>query len=130
MLVLTRKPDQQIQIGENIRITIVRVKGQSVRIGIEAPREIHVMRTELIAGESAPQQSAVCHEATATPSMPQIVVAKPASATNLTEDSAVEGRRNPFPPLAGRTPGASSATLVRRQQRLGPAVLRSMAGRI
>ena len=67
MLVLTRKPDQQIQIGENIRITIVRVKGQSVRIGIEAPQEVRVMRTELTVGEEAQAAThltscAECHE--------------------------------------------------------------------
>jgi carbon storage regulator len=47
MLVLTRKQAEQIQIGENVVITILRVKGQSVRIGIEAPREVRVMRAEL-----------------------------------------------------------------------------------
>ena len=38
MLVLTRKTQQQIQIGNNIVITILHVKGQAVRVGIEAPR--------------------------------------------------------------------------------------------
>ncbi len=47
MLVLTRKAQQQIQIGDNITITIVRVKGQSVRVGIEAPRNVRVVRGEL-----------------------------------------------------------------------------------
>src|ERR1051326_1886678 len=47
MLVLTRKQAEQIQIGENVVITILRVKGQSVRIGIEAPREVRVIRAEL-----------------------------------------------------------------------------------
>lgn len=47
MLVLTRKTQEQIQIGNNIKITILRVKGQSVQIGIEAPREVRVLRSEL-----------------------------------------------------------------------------------
>ena len=47
MLVLTRKQAEQIQIGENVVITILRVKGQSVRIGIEAPRDVRVLRAEL-----------------------------------------------------------------------------------
>jgi carbon storage regulator CsrA len=47
MLVLTRKATEQIQIGENVMITILRIKGQSVRIGIEAPREVRVIRAEL-----------------------------------------------------------------------------------
>lgn len=47
MLVLTRKTQEQIQIGNNITITILRVKGQSVQVGIEAPREVRVLRGEL-----------------------------------------------------------------------------------
>jgi len=47
MLVLTRKTRQQIQIGPNVTITILQIKGQAVRVGIEAPREVCVLRTEL-----------------------------------------------------------------------------------
>ena len=47
MLVLTRKTQEQIQIGNNIKITILQVKGQAVRIGIEAPRDVRVLRSEL-----------------------------------------------------------------------------------
>ncbi len=47
MLVLTRKLDEAIQIGDDIKITILRVKGNTVRIGIEAPREVRVVRDEL-----------------------------------------------------------------------------------
>lgn len=47
MLVLTRKATEQIQIGDSVVITILRIKGQSVRIGIEAPREVRVVRAEL-----------------------------------------------------------------------------------
>lgn len=47
MLVLTRKSQEKIQIGENITITILRVKGQAVRVGIDAPRDVRVIRSEL-----------------------------------------------------------------------------------
>ena len=47
MLVLTRKTQQQIQIGDNITITILQVKGQAVRVGIEAPRDVRIIRREL-----------------------------------------------------------------------------------
>ncbi len=47
MLVLTRKTDEEILIGDNIKITLVRVRGNSVRIGIEAPREVRIVRGEL-----------------------------------------------------------------------------------
>lgn len=47
MLVLSRKLKQEILIGENIKITVLKVKGNTVRLGIEAPRDIHVVRGEL-----------------------------------------------------------------------------------
>ena len=47
MLVLTRKLQEKITIAGNITVTVLRVKGQTVRIGIEAPRDIRVVRGEL-----------------------------------------------------------------------------------
>ncbi len=47
MLVLTRKPKQQIMIGDNIIINIVEVQGENVRIAIDAPREIKIYRGEI-----------------------------------------------------------------------------------
>ena len=47
MLVLTRKQDQEIIVADNIKITVLRIKGSTVRIGIDAPRDVRVMRGEL-----------------------------------------------------------------------------------
>ncbi|MEM9827398.1 MAG: carbon storage regulator [Planctomycetota bacterium] len=47
MLVLTRKTDEAIYIGDNIKITLVRIKGGSVRIGIDAPEDVQIKRAEL-----------------------------------------------------------------------------------
>jgi len=47
MLVLSRKHNEQIRIGDNVTVTILRVKGNAVRIGVEAPRNIRVVRGEL-----------------------------------------------------------------------------------
>jgi carbon storage regulator CsrA len=47
MLVLTRKIDEQILIGDDIKVTLVRVRGNTVRIGIEAPRDVRIVRGEL-----------------------------------------------------------------------------------
>jgi carbon storage regulator len=62
MLVLTRKAKQQIQIGPYVTITILQVKGQAVRVGIEAPRDVTVLRSELadrlITGEFNPTVAA------------------------------------------------------------------------
>ena len=49
MLVLTRKAKQQIQIGPYVTITILQIKGQAVRVGIEAPKDVTVLRSELAA---------------------------------------------------------------------------------
>lgn len=47
MLVLTRKLTESILIGENVRVTVVRLEGGQVRLGIDAPRSIAVLRAEL-----------------------------------------------------------------------------------
>ena len=48
MLVLSRKMDEQIVIGEEIRITVLRVKGDRVKLGIQAGDEVKIMRGELL----------------------------------------------------------------------------------
>ena len=47
MLVLSRKERQRIRLGDNITVTIVRLTGDQVRLGIDAPRDIRVLRDEL-----------------------------------------------------------------------------------
>jgi carbon storage regulator len=47
MLVLSRKESQRIKLGDSIVVTIVRVSGDKVRLGIEAPPDILVLREEL-----------------------------------------------------------------------------------
>ncbi|MEX0818908.1 MAG: carbon storage regulator CsrA [Pirellulaceae bacterium] len=47
MLVLSRKKNEQIVIGDNVVITIVDVRGDKVRIGIQAPPEVPVHRHEI-----------------------------------------------------------------------------------
>lgn len=48
MLVLTRKPGEQIMIGDGIVITVLEGRGDGVRIGIEAPRGVPIQRREVI----------------------------------------------------------------------------------
>lgn len=47
MLVLSRKSTQTVMIGSDIRVTIVRLEGNQVRIGIEAPGDVRILRGEL-----------------------------------------------------------------------------------
>lgn len=47
MLILSRKTDQQIKIGEDITITIIDIKGDQVKIGVEAPKSVKVFRQEV-----------------------------------------------------------------------------------
>lgn len=47
MLILTRKIDEAIRVGEDIRIVLVQIKGGQVRLGIECPPHVRVLREEL-----------------------------------------------------------------------------------
>jgi len=48
MLVLTRNVNERIVIGTDIRITVALIQGNQVRLGIEAPRQVKVLRSELV----------------------------------------------------------------------------------
>ncbi|MDB5350551.1 MAG: hypothetical protein JWN86_1798 [Planctomycetota bacterium] len=54
MLVLTRKLLEKVYIGDDICVTVVRLEGGQVRLGIEAPRQISVVRAELRSFAEAP----------------------------------------------------------------------------
>ena len=47
MLVLSRKPGEEIVIGDNIRLTVVAIRGNQVRLGITAPPDVAIRREEL-----------------------------------------------------------------------------------
>jgi len=55
MLVLTRKVGERIQLGDNITVTLVKINGSVVRIGIDAPPEMVVVREELTKGKKSEQ---------------------------------------------------------------------------
>jgi carbon storage regulator len=52
MLVLSRRVGEKIRIGDDVTVTIVRMAGGVVRVGIEAPRETPVVREELLVGQA------------------------------------------------------------------------------
>jgi carbon storage regulator CsrA len=129
MLVLTRKTQEKIQIGDNITITIVRVKGQAVRVGIEAPQDVRVIRGELAVATGKPKQE----KAPNKPS-PAVESTEQApgnccrgNASNAPRQLATSGSLTATCSDSGRrAAGAGLAPLIRRAQRLGPGSLRSL----
>ena len=47
MLVLSRKKTQRLKLGSDIIVTVIEVSGEKVRLGIDAPKEINILREEL-----------------------------------------------------------------------------------
>ena len=58
MLILSRKIDQGISIGDEIEISITKIEGDSVKIGISAPRSISILRREILEEMQSSNQAA------------------------------------------------------------------------
>ncbi len=71
MLVLTRKPRQQIMIGDDIIINVVDVQGDNVRIAIEAPREVKIYRGEIYRAIQEENKQAAMSEGVDINSLPK-----------------------------------------------------------
>jgi carbon storage regulator len=59
MLVLTRKANESILIGDGIRINVASIRGRQVRIGIEAPSDVQIIREELLSERATDPTSSV-----------------------------------------------------------------------
>ncbi len=66
MLVLTRKLMERLFIGDNICVTVVRLEGGQVRLGIDAPREVSVVRAELVPERPAPRSRPIARPVVAS----------------------------------------------------------------
>lgn len=58
MLILQRKKGQELTIGDNVRVTVVEVGSDWVKLAIDAPRDVSILRSELIEAASANQEAA------------------------------------------------------------------------
>lgn len=63
MLVVTRKPDESITISDNIEITVLEITKDKVKIGINAPKEVKIYRSELKLLRQTNEQSANASDA-------------------------------------------------------------------
>ena len=70
MLVLTRRPDQGIRVGSDVRVVVLGVSGDQVRIGIEAPRHRAILRDEVFARIAAENSEAASHARPAAEALP------------------------------------------------------------
>ena len=68
MLVLTRRTEESVVIGGNITITVLGVEGEKVKLGIDAPREVTILRSELL--DAAQQQSRLAEHLAPQPESP------------------------------------------------------------
>lgn len=59
MLVLTRKPGERVLIGDDIVVTFLEARGDSIRIGIEAPSGIRIQRDEIVQAVTEANRAAV-----------------------------------------------------------------------
>jgi carbon storage regulator len=68
MLVLSRKKDESIIINDHIRVTVVEIRGDKVRLGIDAPKDVTVHRREVY---EAIQNQLKAHDSEPTPVIPE-----------------------------------------------------------
>jgi carbon storage regulator len=80
MLVLNRKPHERIIIDQSIEIVVLEVRGNRVRLGINAPPEVSILRGELERDEPVPKQAAE------TLLAGNALIAPPSNLTDLRED--------------------------------------------
>ena len=67
MLIITRRPNQKIMLGDNVTIHVMEVSGNNVRLGIEAPKSIPVYREEIWIAVKQENEAAANAKATTLP---------------------------------------------------------------
>ena len=67
MLIITRRPGERIMLGDDVRIHIMEIVGNSVRVGVEAPRSVPVYREEIWTAVKEENEAAAAAEETKLP---------------------------------------------------------------
>lgn len=75
MLVLTRKVGEQVLIGEDIVVTILESKGDSIKVGIDAPKGVKIHRAEVLAAVIEENQKAVAADDSAAVRLAKLLAA-------------------------------------------------------
>jgi len=79
MLILTRKEGEGIRLGDNIRIVLVQLRGNQVRLGIECPNTIRVLREELYQAVRQENLAAMAADPTHVPDLTQHILPQASS---------------------------------------------------
>jgi carbon storage regulator CsrA len=105
MLVLTRKNQERIHIGDNVTITIVRVQGNTVRVGIEAPGDVRIVRGEVAARDQVELAVAEAETPAARPRDGIVAIKRQPPLARMATNklrlrlASTDGRSNSQPPL-------------------------------
>lgn len=59
MLILQRRPGESLRIGEDIEVTVVAIEGGKIRLAISAPKDVTILRNELIGAQNANRDAAM-----------------------------------------------------------------------
>ncbi|MEL5990622.1 carbon storage regulator CsrA [Microbacterium phosphatis] len=78
MLVLTRRIGESVLIGDDVEVTILDIKGDSIRVGINAPRETRIQRSEIVQAVAASNAEAAHAGADAEDALRAALAARPA----------------------------------------------------
>jgi carbon storage regulator len=77
MLVLTRRPGESVMVGDEVTITVLEVRGDVVRLGIQAPRSVQVHREEVYRELQAANREAASPSEDAVEALARLVQPKP-----------------------------------------------------
>lgn len=111
MLILTRKPGESLFIGDKIKVVVVEIKGNQIRLGIEAPSDVRILREEIYAQILEENKSAA--EPVSGDSLDGLsAVLGPASHSSGDSDDAAKGKK-PSSIAASSTAGGFGTHVLR-----------------